>query len=38
LRDESLLVGLNPTKAGPESTSGHTYLGPEVHTRAKRQQ
>jgi adenosylhomocysteine nucleosidase len=38
LRDESLVTGLNPTKAGPESASGHTYLGPEVHTRAKRQQ
>jgi len=37
-REESLVAALNPTKAGPESASGHTYLGPEVHTRAKRQQ
>jgi hypothetical protein len=38
LRDESFVAALNPSKAGPESASGHTYLGSEVHTRAKRQQ
>ena len=38
LPDESFVAALNPTKAGPESASGHTYLGPEVHTRVKRQQ
>jgi adenosylhomocysteine nucleosidase len=38
LPDESLVAALNPIKAGPESASGHTYVGPEVHTRAKRQQ
>jgi len=37
-REESLVAALNPTKAGPESSSGHTYVGPEVHTGAKQQQ
>jgi adenosylhomocysteine nucleosidase len=35
--DESLVAALNPNKAGPKSASGHTYVGPEVHTGAKRQ-
>jgi len=35
---EALPDALNPTGAGPKSASGHTYLGPEVHTRAKQQQ
>ena len=34
---ESLVAALNPSKAGPKSASGHTYVGPEVHTGAKRQ-
>jgi hypothetical protein len=38
LSDESFIAARNPTKAGPESASGHTYVGPEEHTRAKRQQ
>jgi adenosylhomocysteine nucleosidase len=37
LPDESLAGALNPTKAGPEFASGHTHVGPEVHTGAKRQ-
>jgi adenosylhomocysteine nucleosidase len=36
--DESLAAVLNPIKAGPESASGHTYVGSEVHTGAKQQQ
>jgi len=36
--DESLAAALNPIKAGPESASGHTYVGSEVHTGAKQQQ
>ncbi len=36
--DESLVAALNPIKTGPKSASGHTYVGPEVHTGAKRQQ
>ena len=35
--DESLVAVLNPIKTGPKSASGHTYVGPEVHTGAKRQ-
>jgi nucleoside phosphorylase len=38
LPDESLAAPVNPIKAGPKSASGHTYVGPEVHTGAKRQQ
>ena len=38
LPDESLIAALNPIKAEPKSASGHTYVGPEVHTGAKRQQ
>jgi len=39
LPDESLVTALNPTtKDGPKSASGHTYVGPEVHTGAKQQQ
>jgi adenosylhomocysteine nucleosidase len=36
--DESLVAALNPIRAGPKSASGHTYVGPEAHTGAKRQQ
>jgi adenosylhomocysteine nucleosidase len=36
--DESLAAPANPIEAGPKSASGHTYVGPEVHTGAKRQQ
>ncbi len=35
---ESLVAALNPIKAEPKSASGHTYVGPEVHTGAKQQQ
>jgi adenosylhomocysteine nucleosidase len=35
--DESLVAALNPIKAGPKSASGHTFVGPEIHTGAKRQ-
>jgi adenosylhomocysteine nucleosidase len=38
LPDESFVAAVNPTKAGPKSASGHTYVGPEVHTGAKQQQ
>jgi nucleoside phosphorylase len=38
LPDESLVAALNPIKAEPKSASGHTYVGPDVHTGAKRQQ
>ena len=38
LPDESLVAALNPINAGTTSASGHTYVGPEVHTGAKRQQ
>jgi nucleoside phosphorylase len=38
LPDESLIAALNPIKAEAKSASGHTYVGPEVHTGAKRQQ
>jgi hypothetical protein len=38
LRDESLVVPLNPIKAEPKSASGHTYVGSEVHTGTKPQQ
>jgi hypothetical protein len=38
LPDESLVAALNPIKAGPKSASGHTFVGPEIHTGAKRQQ
>jgi adenosylhomocysteine nucleosidase len=38
LPDESLAAPVNPIKGGPKSASGHTYVGPEVHTGAKRQQ
>jgi adenosylhomocysteine nucleosidase len=38
LPDESLVAALNPIKAGPKSASGHTHVGPEVHTGAKQQQ
>ena len=35
---EALPDALNPTRAGPKSASGHTFVGPEVHTGAKQQQ
>jgi nucleoside phosphorylase len=35
--DESLVAALNPISARTTSASGHTYVGPEVHTGAKRQ-
>jgi adenosylhomocysteine nucleosidase len=35
---EALPDALNPTRAGPKSGSGHTFVGPEVHTGAKQQQ
>jgi adenosylhomocysteine nucleosidase len=38
LPDESLVAALNPINGGPKSASGHTYVDPAVHTRAKRQQ
>ena len=38
LPDESLIAALNPIKAEAKSASGHTYVGPEVHTGTKRQQ
>jgi hypothetical protein len=38
LPGESLAAALNPIKAGPKSASGHTYVGPEVHTGVKHQQ
>jgi adenosylhomocysteine nucleosidase len=38
LPDKSLVAALNRTKDGPKSASGHTYVGPEVHTGAKQQQ
>jgi hypothetical protein len=37
LPDESLVAPPNPTEAGSKSASGHTYVGPEAHTGAKRQ-
>ena len=37
LPHESLVAALNPINAGTTSASGHTYVGPEVHTGAKRQ-
>jgi adenosylhomocysteine nucleosidase len=36
--DESLAGAANPINTGPRSASGHTYVGPEVHTGAKQQQ
>ena len=38
LPDESFVAAVNPTKAEPKSASGHTYVGPEVHTVTKRPQ
>jgi adenosylhomocysteine nucleosidase len=35
--DESLAAALNQINTGPRSASGHTYVGPEVHTGAKQQ-
>jgi len=35
---EALPDALNPTGPGPRSASGHTFVGPEVHTGAKQQQ
>jgi adenosylhomocysteine nucleosidase len=35
---EALPDALNPTGGGPRSASGHTFVGPEVHTGAKQQQ
>jgi adenosylhomocysteine nucleosidase len=35
---EALPDALNPTRVGPKSASGHTFVGPEVHTGVKQQQ
>src|ERR1700674_23059 len=35
---EALPDAPNPTRVGPKSASGHTFVGPEVHTGAKQQQ
>ena len=36
--DESLAAAPNPINTESRSASGHTYVGPEVHTGAKQQQ